>query len=98
MPIRTHIQRLLALTVTLLISLPLAAQDDEPLHPEDAYRYAASDTGSAIEVDWAIEDGYYLYRQKLSFQSDTAAVKFGEYELPDGLHHEDEFFGVQAIR
>lgn len=97
MLIRTSMKRLMVIAAALFISLPLAAQDDEPLHPEEAYRYAVSDTGSAIEVDWAIEDGYYLYREKLSFESDTTAVKFGDVQLPAGLHHEDEFFGVQQI-
>ena len=45
------------------------AQDEHPLRPEDAYRYVVSDTGDALEVDWAIEDGYYLYRNDLSFES-----------------------------
>ncbi len=97
MQTRTTAKRLLAIAAVLLSSLPLAAQDDDILHPEDAYRYAVSDTGSAIEIDWFIEEGYYLYRQKLSFQSNTESVQLGDYELPQGLHHEDEFFGAQQI-
>jgi len=89
--------RLLAFAATLLLSLPVAAQDEDILHPDEAYRYAVSDTGSAIEIDWVVEDGYYLYRNKLSFASNTQAVEFGEAELPEGLHHEDEFFGVQQV-
>jgi thiol:disulfide interchange protein DsbD len=87
----------MAIAAILFISLPAAAQDEDILHPEEAYRYAVSDTGSAIEIDWAIEEGYYLYRKKLSFQSNTDAVVFGAIELPEGLHHEDEFFGAQQV-
>ncbi|MCH7822450.1 MAG: protein-disulfide reductase DsbD [Proteobacteria bacterium] len=76
---------------------PVNAQDEEPLHPADAYRYVVSDTGDALEVDWAIEDGYYLYRDKLSFESGTAAVVLGAARLPEGLPHEDEFFGEQQV-
>jgi hypothetical protein len=47
--------------LTISLSAPVHAQDEEPLRPEDAYRYVLTDTGTAIEVDWAIEDGYYLY-------------------------------------
>ena len=43
------------------------------------------------------EDGYYLYRGKLSFESGSESVRFGDIELPAGLHHEDEFFGVQPV-
>ncbi len=92
-------QKLTPLIQLLILALPLgaAAQDDRPLKPEDAFRYAAVDTGSAIEVDWALEDGYYLYRGKLSFESGSDSVRFDDIELPAGLHHEDEFFGVQPV-
>ena len=86
---------LLLLTISLIS--PAHAQDEEPLRPEDAYRYVLTDTGTAIEVDWAIEDGYYLYRNKLGFESNTASVVLGEPRLPEGLPHEDEFFGKQQI-
>ncbi|MCH8060564.1 MAG: protein-disulfide reductase DsbD, partial [Proteobacteria bacterium] len=76
---------------------PVNAQDEEPLRPEEAYRYVVTDTGDAIEVDWAIEDGYYLYRDKLSFESGTAAVVLGAARLPEGLPREDEFFGEQQV-
>ena len=74
-----------------------AAEARELLKPELAYRYAAVDAGGTIEVDWAIEDGYYLYRQKLSFESASEGVILGDYALPRGLDHEDEFFGEQEI-
>ncbi|NOX68453.1 MAG: protein-disulfide reductase DsbD [Gammaproteobacteria bacterium] len=93
----TNTKRLLAIAAVALLSLSVAAQDDDILHPEEAYRYAVSDTGSALEIDWAIEEGYYLYRQKLSFKSNTASVQFGNFELPQGLPHEDEFFGAQQV-
>ncbi|MEJ2128201.1 MAG: protein-disulfide reductase DsbD [Woeseiaceae bacterium] len=73
------------------------AQDEEPQRPEDVYRYAVFDTGDAVEIDWAIEDGYYLYRNKLGFESATKGVVFGDARLPEGLPHEDEFFGKQQI-
>ena len=85
------------LLLALAVTAPVLAQDETPLRPEEAFRYAAVDTGSAIEVDWALEDGYYLYQQKLSFASNTPAIRFGDIELPEGLHHEDEFFGVQSV-
>jgi thiol:disulfide interchange protein DsbD len=88
--------------VTLLLCLPLLipvaiAQDEDPLHPEDAYRYAVADTGNAIEIDWVVEDGYYLYRNKMSYASGSDSIVLGDYVLPEGEHHEDEFFGVQPV-
>ena len=74
-----------------------ALGEEDILRPEAAYRYAATDTGDALEIDWAVEDGYYLYRQKMSYESNTPAIVFGEAEMPQGESHEDEFFGVQEI-
>jgi len=83
----------------LLVALPAAVfgQNDDVLHPTEAYRYAAADTGDAIEIDWVVEDGYYLYRSKMSYAIDSADVTIGDYALPEGEHHEDEFFGVQPV-
>jgi thiol:disulfide interchange protein DsbD len=89
---------LAALLLALLSPLPAAvAQDEDILRPEDAYRYAVADTGETIEVDWVVEEGYYLYRSKMSYASNSDSIVLGEVVLPEGLHHEDEFFGVQPI-
>jgi len=82
----------------LLTAAALAgAQEYRQLKAEDAYRYAAADTGSTLEFDWMVEPGYYLYRGKMSYESGSDAVVLGDYELPAGEPHEDEFFGVQEI-
>jgi thiol:disulfide interchange protein DsbD len=95
----TNIRHLLPLlaTITALALTPVQAQEQEPLKPTEAYRYAVSDTGDSLEIDWALEDGYYLYRDKLGFESSTASVVLGEPRLPEGLPHEDEFFGKQQV-
>jgi thiol:disulfide interchange protein DsbD len=84
------------LYLTLLVGLAYA-QDDDVLHPEEAYRYAIADTGDAFEIDWVVEDGYYLYRSKMSYASGSDSIVLGDYQLPEGQHHEDEFFGVQPV-
>jgi len=91
-----HIRSLLLLSLLAMASAAVS-QDDKPQRPEDVYRYVATDTGDAIEIDWAIEKGYYLYRDKLGFESATDGVVFGEARLPEGLAHEDEYFGKQQI-
>ena len=95
--LRLNLIRILSAAVAALAALPAGAQDEDLLRPEEAFRYAANDSGSAIEIDWALEDGYYLYRRKLSFATSTPGVALGEANLPEGLHHEDEFFGVQQV-
>jgi thiol:disulfide interchange protein DsbD len=85
---------------TLLIAACLtvaAYADEEPLRVTEAFQYVVSDTGTALEVDWAIAEGYYLYRKRLGFESADGALVLGEPELPEGLAHEDEFFGKQQV-
>jgi thiol:disulfide interchange protein DsbD len=93
--------RILTLIAGLTLGWPtadiFALGDEDILRPEAAYRYAVTDTGDALEIDWAIVDGYYLYRQKMSYESGTPAVVLGTPEMPRGETHEDEFFGVQEI-
>ncbi|MFQ5983091.1 MAG: protein-disulfide reductase DsbD domain-containing protein, partial [Woeseiaceae bacterium] len=93
--------RFLTLLGSLFLLLPAASVfalgEEDILRPEAAYRYAVTDTGDALEIDWAVEDGYYLYRQKMSYVSNTPAIVLGEAEMPAGESHEDEFFGVQEI-
>jgi len=91
------LKSLIALALPALYCLQVQAQEGDILRPEEAYRYAVADTGDAIEVDWVVEDGYYLYRNKMSYESGSPAVVFGTPEMPEGLRHEDEFFGVQPV-
>ena len=96
--LKTLYSSLAALLLSLLMAVPAAfSQDEDVLYPEEAYRYAVADTGEAIEIDWVVEAGYYLYRNKMSYASSSEAIVFGEVVLPEGLHHEDEFFGVQQV-
>jgi thiol:disulfide interchange protein DsbD len=90
-------KRALGLALLLAAAAPAGAQEYRQLRAEDAYRYAAADTGSTIEIDWMVEPGYYMYRGKMAFESGSDGIVLGDYELPAGDPHEDEFFGVQEI-
>jgi thiol:disulfide interchange protein DsbD len=93
----TPFRYLLPALLLLGLNQAVFAQGDEPQPARDVYRYVVADTGDALEVDWAIEDGYYLYRNKLSFESNSESIKLGGARLPEGLPHEDEFFGKQQV-
>jgi thiol:disulfide interchange protein DsbD len=93
----TLIRRALTLLSMAAWLVTPALADEEPLPVTEAFRYAVTDTGEAFEIDWAIADGYYLYKKKLGFETTGAALVLGEPELPEGLDYEDEFFGRQQI-
>ena len=98
--------RLAALFFICLLAVPAHAQlkldasADELLEPEKAFRFSARSLEGAVEVEFAIAKGYYLYRDKFRFGVEgNPAVQLGAPELPRGARHKDEFFGeVETYR
>jgi thiol:disulfide interchange protein DsbD len=91
--------RRLALAIALLAPLALtsARAADDFLPPTEAYKYEARVTGDQLIVRYTVHEGYYLYRDKLSFESATPGVTLGAPAFPVGLDHEDDYFGRQVI-
>jgi thiol:disulfide interchange protein DsbD len=70
----------------------------ELLPPDEAYRItAAAGDGNSVQVRWEIADGYYMYRDRIRFSTDTPGIELGEPDLPAGTIKDDEFFGKIAI-
>jgi thiol:disulfide interchange protein DsbD len=71
-----------------------AAQDDEVLDPDVAFRFDADVAQDAVTLRWQIAPHHYLYRDKFTFQlKDGGDVALGAYTLPAGEEKNDEFFG-----
>jgi thiol:disulfide interchange protein DsbD len=88
--------------VFALVSLPALAQlklgnsTGDLLEPEKAFRFSARAAGEdAIEVQFAIAEGYYMYRERFRFEAQGA--RLGKPEFPQGIAHKDDFFGEQQI-
>ena len=82
----------------LALASPATAQllrkADELLEPEKAFRFTARAIEGGLEVQFAIADGYYMYRDKFRFSAEgNPSVRLGAAELPRGTPHKDEFFG-----
>jgi thioredoxin:protein disulfide reductase len=82
----------------LALALPAQAQfkTDELLEPEKAFRFSARVVDDAVEVRFAIADGYYMYRERFRFDA-QGDVRLGKPEFPPGIAHKDEFFGQMQI-
>ena len=90
--------RLLGLLLPLFAAArPGLAADEDFLPVRSAYKVAVSAEPDQLVVRFDIAPGYYLYRDRLGFESATPAVTLGQASLPVGLDHEDEFFGKQII-
>jgi thiol:disulfide interchange protein DsbD len=81
----------------LLVGLGCSAQEPEILRPEAAFPYTVDADSERVSVQFAIPEGYYLYRNRFEFASATPGVTLESPRFPEGEVHEDEFFGVQEI-
>jgi thiol:disulfide interchange protein DsbD len=86
-------KRILLLLWLAFAALPaLAASPQDLLEPEQAFRFSARGLdGNAVEVQFAIADGYYLYRERFRFVAENA--RLGKPEFPAGERKKDQFFG-----
>ncbi|HEY8157184.1 MAG TPA: protein-disulfide reductase DsbD [Methylobacter sp.] len=71
---------------------------DEILPPNQAFKVSAKALAAdQIEISWDIAEGYYLYRNKMRFESKTVKIQLGEPAFPVGQTHHDENFGDVVI-
>ena len=82
----------------LLLALTGAVRAEEPLPPEQAYRFSAQRVDAkTLEARWQIADNYYMYRDKFKFVLDGGTL--GTPRLPPGKIKDDEIFGkVETYR
>ncbi len=73
----------------------LFSNDDEFLKVDQAFIFNFDQDNNQLHISFDIADGYYLYRHQFKFTSENATLS--TVELPRGIDHEDEFFGVQQI-
>jgi len=73
----------------------LFSNDDEFLRVDQAFTFNFYQKNNLLEVSFDIAPGYYLYRHQFKFKGKD--VNFTQVTLPNGIDHEDEFFGVQKI-
>ncbi|MDP3515014.1 MAG: protein-disulfide reductase DsbD [Sulfuritalea sp.] len=87
---------LMRLLFLLLLALTGLAHAEEPLPPEQAFRFSARAIDArTIEARWQITDQYYMYRDKFKFVLDGGTL--GAPSLPPGKVKDDEIFGKVEI-
>ncbi|OOZ41570.1 thiol:disulfide interchange protein [Solemya pervernicosa gill symbiont] len=72
---------------TLLITLPLLAfaEEGELLDPEQAFQLSVSAADAeTLIAEWKIAEGYYLYRKRFKFSTETGGITLGEIKFPAG--------------
>jgi thiol:disulfide interchange protein DsbD len=102
------ITTLFLILVTLIVPISHAQQsifdtsntsffsnDDEFLKVDEAFSFNFDQQNNQLHINFDISPGYYLYRHQFKFTNKN--ITYSTIDLPIGLEHEDEFFGVQQI-
>ncbi|PVV13480.1 MAG: thiol:disulfide interchange protein [gamma proteobacterium symbiont of Ctena orbiculata] len=77
---------------------PAVWNEEELLMPDQAFQISGRTDGTEkLVVEWRIADGYYMYRDKIHFDSDTIGIEIGEPKLSKAKIKNDEFFGEVAV-
>ena len=92
-----HCRSTLRFALAVLALVAGTAFGQEPLPPQQVFKYTARADSDRVYLDFAILDGYYLYRSRFGFDSGTPNVTLGAAALPRGETHTDEYFGEQEI-
>jgi len=90
-----HALSLLTLLALGAMSHTTYAQDDELLPSDEAYAFSVEVTAEGLEAKWTIAEGYYMYRDKLSFSlaDATGAPVEIKYDFPPSKTKADPAFG-----
>jgi thiol:disulfide interchange protein DsbD len=82
---------LVQLSVVILFLSPSVVKAEDFLAPEEAFKFSAYMVdASTAEVNFAIADGYYMYREQFKFAASGANL--GQPEIPNGKVKFDETF------
>nr|WP_047198249.1 protein-disulfide reductase DsbD [Caldimonas brevitalea] len=78
--------------VLLSATLAVAAEEDDFLEPEQAFRFSARALDDrSVEVSFEVAPGYYMYREQFKFAG-APAVTLGTPEIPPGKVKYDDTF------
>lgn len=83
----------------------VAASPDDPLEADKAFRPTARLVSGApadsarhgIDIEYRVEPGYYLYRDRLRFEVLPATLLTASPEFPKGTEIDDPFLGKSVI-
>ncbi|MCU7934570.1 MAG: protein-disulfide reductase DsbD [Candidatus Thiodiazotropha sp. (ex Dulcina madagascariensis)] len=97
-----HKQRNLIIPLLMLLGLASPAQgtwnEEDLLMPDQAFQISGRTDGTdKLLVEWRIADGYYMYRDKIHFDTDAIGIEMGEPTLSEAKIKHDEFFGDVAV-
>ena len=71
---------------------------NDVLHPDDAFEISLDVISSdRLVLNWKIEPGYYLYKDKFLIKLNEPSASIGEYVFPSGKLKDDLAFGMVEV-
>ena len=84
--------------VSLMTQSAVALADEGLLPADQAFKISAKAVSSdQLEISWDIAEGYYLYRNKMQFESKTEQIQTVTPSFPAGETKHDDLFGDVVI-
>lgn len=75
-----------------------ATAEPDFLPPDQAFQVAAfADGPDRVKVQWAIHEGYYLYKSRIKLATSSQEAQLGTPSLPKGKPKHDDYFGDQEV-
>ncbi|RTZ62467.1 MAG: thiol:disulfide interchange protein [Aquificaceae bacterium] len=96
-------KKLLTLLFAFITSIAITSNSyafgaENLLKPNKAFQVSIESNGpDFITATWEIADGYYMYRKRFSFSSNTADVTLGKPIFPEGELKDDPGFGKVTV-
>jgi thiol:disulfide interchange protein len=99
----------IALCTALILGLPASLEakpwwlrgvpsnESDFLPPDVAFRVGSRIDSNEVRVQWAIADGYYLYRDKMKIEAESPDLTLGPPSFPKGTMKNDPNLGLQEI-
>ena len=69
--------------------------EDDFLKEDEAFIASFDQQNDQLTMNVKIAPGYYLYRHRFKFEGNQLTLR--PVELPTGITHQDEYFGVQQV-
>lgn len=91
----THVSFTVSAQDSIFDTSSIFSNEDEFLKPEQAFIFNFDQKDALVNVSFEIAEGYYLYKKQFKFTAENSEIS--TTALPQGVDHEDEFFGKQQI-
>lgn len=91
-------KKLLYFLLLLLSFTQTASGEEEMLPPDEAFKFKAEVvTPDKVRASWEVADGYYLYRERFKFDTETKKLSLDSPIYPQGNNTDDPAFGKMEV-